>query len=1012
MIGKTVSHYRILERLGEGGMGVVYIAEDISLGRRVAVKTLTTRGYSKQQFRRRFKNEARLASRLSHPHIATVYDYGETDEGQPFLVMELVQGKTLNDLIRENSLTIPRTIEIVRQVSEALSEAHRHGLVHRDIKPSNIAINERGSVKVLDFGLAKEVMTAPAGDLSPSTHANTQTLEGIVVGTPLYLSPEQALRLPVDARSDLFSLGSVLYECITGRPAFEGTSDADICAKVIRDDPPLPSLLNKNISEELEHLTLMMLAKKPEARYQTADELIAGLNALKTEPDALHPPITRIKANGNTHSIRGLVTLSDIFKRPRLSIGYVATGILLILTAFFLANRWTRPTLSAPLPEAKQLYDKGLAALQEGSYFKASNHFERAVTIDNRFALAYARWAEALAELDRTDKSREEMLNASRLVKDRGLLDRANALHFEAIEATLARDTPAAINTYGEILKLDPTDSSYLDLGRAYENHDEVDLAIQQYLKATELNQNNPAPLLRLGVLYGRRQDLARSDAAFEKAETLYKSDLDFEGSAEVAYQRGYLLMQSGKMPDARSAAQRSLDVSRTANNVYQQVRALLLLSTISYSTGDTKQAEDLISQALALARRNDMEGLTVQGLLDLGYASMLKRSYKESEQYLNQAFNLAQQYKQKRNEARSNLLLGTLYIQLEQPEKGAPYIEQALSFYRTGDYRKEVSRCMLMIGREQLLKGDFDGAVKTLDEQLELAKKVEDPGQLSRSQAEIAAALSKQDLYPQALVRYTESYELNRYWSNPLNTSFALLNRADMLARLGRYADANKALDELKPFLNQLSDDNKYGVIWSAWSYLIRAQMSLGDGRPDDAKAHCQEALRIIATGRMRTNDPKAAVNTEVAVKATLGLAHALSGNSRLGLHLCHESITLAAANQQRSTDDADVRLILAEVLLEIGKAKEALDTVQLVQRSLALQNRFESTWRLWLIAARASDRLGDSKGLSNSLSNARTSLEELKSKWGTDSFSSYIGSVQMRRLHDQMINLSAKVH
>jgi eukaryotic-like serine/threonine-protein kinase len=151
LIGKTISHYRIVEKLGEGGMGVVYIAEDTLLGRRVAIKTLSA-AHADQHFRTRFLREAQAVSRLSHPHIATIHDYGETDDGEPYIVMELVSGKTLSVLMHDGALTIPRAIEIVKQVAEALAEAHRNGIVHRDIKPSNIAINERGAVKVLDFG--------------------------------------------------------------------------------------------------------------------------------------------------------------------------------------------------------------------------------------------------------------------------------------------------------------------------------------------------------------------------------------------------------------------------------------------------------------------------------------------------------------------------------------------------------------------------------------------------------------------------------------------------------------------------------------------------------------------------------------------------------------------------------------------------------------------------------------------------------------------------------------------
>src|SRR2546423_2924723 len=217
LIGRTLSHYRILEKLGEGGMGVVYLAEDTLLGRRVAIKMLHARRHVEAgHFRARFLREARAVSALSHPHIATIYDYGETEDGEPYIVMELIKGSTLGELMLTEKLTVGRSIEIIKQVGEALAEAHHHGIIHRDIKPTNVAINERGNVKVLDFGLAKQVALSPDADTAPEqqTLMVSHTREGVIVGTPLYLSPEQALGNQIDARSDLFSLGGLLYECI------------------------------------------------------------------------------------------------------------------------------------------------------------------------------------------------------------------------------------------------------------------------------------------------------------------------------------------------------------------------------------------------------------------------------------------------------------------------------------------------------------------------------------------------------------------------------------------------------------------------------------------------------------------------------------------------------------------------------------------------------------------------------------------------------------------------------
>src|SRR5687767_7365003 len=280
MIGQTVSHYRILEKLGEGGMGVVYLAEDQHLARRVAIKFLTSTDH---HYRARFIREARAVSALVHPNIAMVHDYGETGEGQPFIVMEYVKGKSLSDLLDEG-LTLRRSVEIVSSVAIALGEAHDHGIVHRDIKPSNVLISERGHVKVLDFGLVKHLFDTPSTDvdLDAQTIYATQTRSDVIVGTPLYLSPEQATGKPIDGRSDLFALGALLYECLTGQSAFSGGSVLEIGAQIIHVTPQRPSKINPQVTPALDRVTLKALEKKVEARYQSAGEMLKDLQDAAT----------------------------------------------------------------------------------------------------------------------------------------------------------------------------------------------------------------------------------------------------------------------------------------------------------------------------------------------------------------------------------------------------------------------------------------------------------------------------------------------------------------------------------------------------------------------------------------------------------------------------------------------------------------------------------------------------------------------------------------------------------
>ncbi len=281
MIGKTVGHYRITSKLGAGGMGEVFLAEDTRLDRKAAIKFLPAELAGDQERRQRFLTEAKAASALNHPHVCTVYDVGETADGIPFIAMEFVEGDSLDKLSRD-PLEVARVVDIVLQVADALDAAHSRRIVHRDIKPANISLNERGQVKVLDFGLAKRMpqpITEPVG----VTADLQQTQGGVVLGTPAYMSPEQAVGKAVDHRSDLFSLGAVIYCLLTGRPPFLGASLGEVLNNVIHRQPKAIAHFNYDVPPELERITLKLLAKDVDRRYQTARDLLVDLKNLQRE---------------------------------------------------------------------------------------------------------------------------------------------------------------------------------------------------------------------------------------------------------------------------------------------------------------------------------------------------------------------------------------------------------------------------------------------------------------------------------------------------------------------------------------------------------------------------------------------------------------------------------------------------------------------------------------------------------------------------------------------------------
>ncbi|MDQ3070908.1 MAG: protein kinase [Acidobacteriota bacterium] len=780
-----LSNYRLDRLLGTGGMGAVYLARDLALDRPVAIKFITADRAADGSSRKRLLREAKAAAALDHPNICAVYEVIDDPDGRACIVMQYLEGETLADVLDRGPLDVRFALGIAADVASALAEAHAHGIVHRDLKPQNIMITVQKQAKLVDFGLARHNDPAPATAGNAAT-TTALTTPGIIVGTPAYMSPEQARQLPLDGRSDLFSLGAILYECLTGQRAFKGRTPIELAGQVLHQQPADVSGLRRGLTEQHDELCRRLLAKHPDDRFRSAEELLGALRVFSSDTarglatPARETVVRRLWGSGGT--------------RAAVLVG--AALILAILTVFILpVNIPTEPAN----PQAAVWYRRGTAAVRDGAYHSARLALSEAVKAAPGFAPAYIRMAEAETELGEVERAQQALLKVSDLVSRETRLAFVERKRTQGVRALMLRDVDGAVRAYTELAASQPDDpGAWLDLGRAQDAAALSADARASYERAIQLDGQYAAAHLRRASILGLEGRDAEALAAFSEAERLYRAGANVEGEVETLIRLGTMLNSAGELRRAGVALERANDLARRVQSHAQHIRAQLTLSSVTASEGKWDQAEHMAAAAVDSALREHLEAVAADGLVDLANVLILLRKTAEADGHLVRAIQLAERRGAPRIVARATLQRAAILVDSGRAMEGIAAARGPLNYFRDNRYRRYELMALSVISRAHESLGEYSEAQALAERALRAALEIKDESQAGQALENLAGQANAVGALPAALDYRTRGLEIHRRQNDIATLSFDLVNRADLLIRLGRHSDAAVLLDEI----------------------------------------------------------------------------------------------------------------------------------------------------------------------------------------------------------------------
>jgi tetratricopeptide (TPR) repeat protein len=943
-----LGRYRLDRLLGRGGMGEVYLAHDLTLDREVAIKFVSPDKVADPEARRRLLREARAAAALDHPGICTIHEAAEAPDGRAYIVMQYVAGEPLASLLQRGPLPARDALVMCGRIAAALAVAHERGIVHRDLKPANVMLTPSGYPTLVDFGLAKTLLTTQEqaeGDTRSAT-----TARGLIVGTIPYMSPEQVQQRPLDGRSDLFSLGVILFECMTGRRPFDGPTPLETIGNILHVHPPSLSRLQPALDVRHDELCRRLLAKDPADRFQSAKEVVGAMRLLVPDTTRDAVPVTVPSTRRWLHR-----------RRVPLLVGIV------IAVLAGMAATWWRPSagsVSVP-PDADRYYHRGTEAVREGAYYTGSKLLETAVERFPGHALAYARLAEAHAELDNDRAASENLAHLWRLVPDPAQLPQADRARVRAVQSLVARDLDAAIGSYRELTTLKPDDAgAWLDLGRAQESADLRAEARASYQRAIAANRDYAPAYLRLGYLHTLELEVDQALAAFSAAQRLYQVATDIEGETEVLLRRGAMWDSVNERKKARPDLERARALASDANAPYQLVRARLSLSSVTASEGRFGDAERMASAAVQDALTQGLDTIAAEGLTDLAATLADSGRFQEAEAEIKRAIQLAERRGARRTAARARIQQAAIVQRSGRSAEALEILKGVLPFLKTNRYQRFELSALNVASRAHATLGQFAEARTLLNSVVAVAETLKDEAQIARGSSDLASVQTSLGDYPGAL-RLRERVEgIHRRQADDSALPYDLANRADLLIRLGRAEEAAAALAELDA-----------GIAARIESYIGRARRARYLRAFAAVTAlRCDDAMPTI-TGLLRE---KPTTDSTGALTPVLG-AYCESRLRRRAMPLP------AAADMEPSLARERVYW-LAAAALERRASNEALSAAKEGLALLGATANDELRWRLAAVAAIAAQELGNASIVAPFLDTARVALAGIRAQWQAD--------------------------